>query len=249
MRPIWFGLDVKLFLYRPGSLIFLVLTGCTVLQHWEKYNTVSPTLLCYFLFGYFLVFDFLFFEHNLLSTFDVQHEGVGLHFVLMKLVVIPFVYSLTLAWMADKPHLGRLPGRITGCNYVALGLGSIIFLIGYFIHRASTRQKDLIRRDPHHPSLSGMAMISTSSGKRLLAGGWWGKVRHPNYLGNLLMAYSTVIITGCCRSFVPWIYPVAQTILLIHRIWRVENSCEEKHMYAWENYCHLVPYRLIHKIF
>lgn len=41
-----------------------------------------------------------------------------------------------------------------------------------------------------------MDKISGPHAQRLLAGGWWGFVRHPNYLGDLLMAYSTGVACG-----------------------------------------------------
>lgn len=44
--------------------------------------------------------------------------------------------------------------------------------------------------------LSGLETIATSTGKRLLVSGWWGFVRHPNYLGDLLMALAWSLPCG-----------------------------------------------------
>jgi protein-S-isoprenylcysteine O-methyltransferase Ste14 len=38
--------------------------------------------------------------------------------------------------------------------------------------------------------------ILTPSGKRLMAFGWWKMVRHPNYLGDILMAVSWSLTCG-----------------------------------------------------
>lgn len=47
---------------------------------------------------------------------------------------------------------------------------------------------------------SGLETISTATGKRLLVSGWWGLVRHPNYLGDLLMALAWSLPCGKTRS-------------------------------------------------
>ena len=38
--------------------------------------------------------------------------------------------------------------------------------------------------------------IHTSTGKNLLVSGWWGFVRHPNYLGDLIMALAWSLPCG-----------------------------------------------------
>lgn len=43
---------------------------------------------------------------------------------------------------------------------------------------------------------SELETIATATGKRLLVSGWWGLVRHPNYLGDLLMALAWSLPCG-----------------------------------------------------
>ena len=38
--------------------------------------------------------------------------------------------------------------------------------------------------------------ILTATGRQLLVSGWWGLVRHPNYLGDILMALSWSLTCG-----------------------------------------------------
>ncbi|KAE8287943.1 Delta(14)-sterol reductase [Larimichthys crocea] len=45
-------------------------------------------------------------------------------------------------------------------------------------------------------ALNGLETIATATGKRLLVSGWWGLVRHPNYLGDLLMALAWSLPCG-----------------------------------------------------
>lgn len=50
---------------------------------------------------------------------------------------------------------------------------------------------------------TGLETIATATGKRLLVSGWWGLVRHPNYLGDLLMALAWSLPCGKTTSNVP----------------------------------------------
>lgn len=38
--------------------------------------------------------------------------------------------------------------------------------------------------------------IPTATGRQLLVSGWWGMVRHPNYLGDLIMAVAWSLPCG-----------------------------------------------------
>ena len=37
------------------------------------------------------------------------------------------------------------------------------------------------------PSLAHLTTLEGPKGRRLIVSGWWGLVRHPNYLGELLV--------------------------------------------------------------
>lgn len=42
----------------------------------------------------------------------------------------------------------------------------------------------------------GLETIPTATGRQLLVSGWWGMVRHPNYLGDLIMALAWSLPCG-----------------------------------------------------
>lgn len=44
----------------------------------------------------------------------------------------------------------------------------------------------------------GLETIPTATGRQLLVSGWWGMVRHPNYLGDLIMALAWSLPCGEC---------------------------------------------------
>uniref|UniRef100_A0A8C2WK91 Delta(14)-sterol reductase TM7SF2 n=1 Tax=Cyclopterus lumpus TaxID=8103 RepID=A0A8C2WK91_CYCLU len=92
-------------------------------------------------------------------------------------------------------------------------------------------------------ALNGLETIATATGKRLLVSGWWGIVRHPNYLGDLLMALAWSLPCGFSH-LLPYFYVVYFTVLLIHREARDERQCRAKYGLAWDSYCRRVPYRI-----
>ncbi|KAK1569492.1 ergosterol biosynthesis ERG4/ERG24, partial [Colletotrichum navitas] len=52
------------------------------------------------------------------------------------------------------------------------------------------------RRQPDHPSVKDLPFIQTKRGTRLLTGGWWGKSRHINYLGDWIQGQPFCLPTG-----------------------------------------------------
>ncbi|KAF3841331.1 hypothetical protein F7725_007193 [Dissostichus mawsoni] len=127
----------------------------------------------------------------------------------------------------------------------SLGAAAIIALngIGYYVFRKSNSQKNQFRRDPTHPSVARLETIATATGKRLLVSGWWGLVRHPNYLGDLLMALAWSLPCGFSH-LLPYFYVIYFAVLLIHREDRDERQCRAKYGLAWDTYCQRVPYRI-----
>jgi Delta14-sterol reductase len=88
--------------------------------------------------------------------------------------------------------------------------------LGYYVFRSANLQKDrfkaddpLIRGIPHRTRLLltcvDLEFIKTEKGSKLLVGGWWGKARHINYLGDWLMAWSWCLPVGFSTP-VPYLY-------------------------------------------
>ncbi|KFM70862.1 Lamin-B receptor, partial [Stegodyphus mimosarum] len=123
-----------------------------------------------------------------------------------------------------------------------------IFLTGYYIYLTSSNLKHNFRRNPFSSSLADIASIPTSQKKRLIASGLWGVIRHPNYLGLLIMAIAWTLPCGFIH-FIPYGPLIMLFIALIFRCYRVEADCKEKYGPAWSNYTDKVRSRLIPYIF
>ncbi|KAL6895032.1 ergosterol biosynthesis ERG4/ERG24 family domain-containing protein [Trichoderma evansii] len=73
---------------------------------------------------------------------------------------------------------------------------------------------------------------------------WWGKSRHANYVGVLMLSAAMCAIAGTPNRMV-WLYAIFMLILLVHRYLRDEERCQTKYGQAWKDYCEEVPWRLV----
>ena len=76
---------------------------------------------------------------------------------------------------------------------VAIG---VVNALGYVIYRSSETQRCEFSKNPHAPAVRHLESIAGAGSRRILCSGWWGLVRHPNYLGEILMQWSWVLPAG-----------------------------------------------------
>jgi Delta14-sterol reductase len=228
--------DLKQFCeLRPGLIGWMLLNAsCGYVQYQNLgYNTGSMILI-QLLQGLY-VWDALYQEKAILSTMDITTDGFGFMLCFGDLTWVPFTYSLQARYLVrNDPHLQLW--QLT----IILG----IYTLGYWIFRGSNGQKDLFRRDPHHPQVAQLTFLNTKRGTRLLTSGWWGWARKVNYVGDYLMALSWCLLCGG-NSLVPYYYAIYFAILLIHRAERDDKLCHEKYGSDWLEYKKLVPYRFL----
>lgn len=228
--------DWKIFCeMRPGLIGWVFINYCMLVKQFEThgYVTASMVLVCFFQFWYIL--DALWFEEAILTTMDIVHDGFGFMLAFGDLTWVPFTYSLQARYLVDHPT--------SLSPYAILGIIALNF-VGYVIFRGSNSQKDTFRRNPDHPRVRHLQTMPTERGTRLIISGWWGVCRHPNYVGDLIMALSWCLPCGV-QHIVPYFYPIYFTSLLIHRQLRDEQQCREKYKADWDKYCKTVRWRLI----
>uniref|UniRef100_A0A8C7JHD4 Delta(14)-sterol reductase TM7SF2 n=1 Tax=Oncorhynchus kisutch TaxID=8019 RepID=A0A8C7JHD4_ONCKI len=232
--------DLKYFCeLRPGLIGWVVINFGMLMKEVELRDSASLAMILVNGFQLLYVADALWNEEAVLTTMDIVHDGFGFMLVFGDLAWVPFTYSLQAAFLVVHPQ-----------SLSPLGATAIVTLngAGYYIFRKSNSQKNQFRRDPTHPSVANLETIATATGKRLLVSGWWGLVRHPNYLGDLLMALAWSLPCGF-NHLLPYFYVVYFTVLLIHREARDERHCRAKYGLAWDSYCRHVPYRIFPYIY
>ncbi|KAL9953546.1 hypothetical protein ACROYT_G040979 [Oculina patagonica] len=240
LNPRWGKFDFKFFFeVRPGLIGWVMINFCMAAKEYEKTQELSTAMLLVCIFQFIYVADCLLYESSILSTMDIIEEGFGFMLAFGDISWVPVMYSLQARYLVDNPV--KLPWTATTAIVV-------LFVIGYAIFRGSNSQKDRFRTDPNSDEFQDQETILTPTGRRLLASGWWGVVRHPNYLGDIIMAFAWTIPCGISNP-IPFFYPVYLTILLVHRELRDEANNRRKYGAIWDEYCRRVPYRIFPKIF
>jgi len=220
---------------RPGLIGWIMLDLSFCAQAYEWYGHVPPSLILVTIFHTIYVADALWFEECILSTMDIIHDGFGFMLVFGDLVWVPFLYCLQARFLLEHP---------THLDASELFFMAFLNLIGYTIFRSSNSQKNQFRKDPNHPSVQHIQTLETSSGRQLMVSSWWGICRHPNYLGDLIMATAWSIPCGFSH-IIPYFYPIYFLGLLIHRFERDSHQCQIKYGKDWKRYCKLVPYKIL----
>ncbi|KAL1769686.1 lamin-B receptor [Sigmodon hispidus] len=229
--------DLKYFCeLRPGLIGWVVVNLVMLLAEMKVQERGAPSLAMVLVNSFQLLYvvDALWNEEALLTTMDIIHDGFGFMLAFGDLVWVPFTYSLQAFYLVNHPQDLSWP------------LASVIIalkLCGYVIFRCANSQKNAFRKNPSDPKLAHLKTIHTSTGKSLLVSGWWGFVRHPNYLGDLIMALAWSLPCGFSH-LLPYFYVIYFTVLLVHREARDEHQCKRKYGLAWEKYCQRVPYRI-----
>lgn len=181
--------------------------------------------------------DMLIFESTILTSFEIMYEGTG-YMLCVGHLLYPFLPTILSKYMFF---------RRTQINYL-FAIPILTFIIGYIIYRMSNSQKNEFRKNPYSPALDNLETISTLRGKRLIASGFWGYVRHPNYLGDIIMQWS-VSCLSMTSELLPYYAPLCCTIILMHRAIRDNKRCKLRYDYAWEQYCLRVKYMILNYVF
>ncbi|KAM9339068.1 delta(14)-sterol reductase LBR [Symphorus nematophorus] len=234
--------DLKFFCeMRPGLIGWCLINFAMALAEMKRQNLDAPSyaMILVNLFQLLYVVDGLWNEEAILTTMDLMHDGFGFMLAFGDLVWVPFTYTLQAYYLVRHPNLLSLP---------AVAAIVTLKLVGFYIFRKSNSEKNAFRRNPSDPKLSYLKTIPTATGKSLLVSGWWGVVRHPNYLGDLIMALAWSLPCGFSH-LLPWYYMIYFIILLVHRDSRDMSECRRKYGSAWDEYCRTVRYRIIPRVY
>lgn len=229
--------DLKYFCeLRPGLIGWVVINLSMALAEMKlrQLDQPSPAMVLVNCFQLLYVVDALWNEEAILTTMDIVHDGFGFMLAFGDLVWVPFTYSLQAYYLVSHPNELTLPW---------LTAISTINALGYFIFRKANSQKNSFRRNPSDPKLAHLKTIPTATGRSLLVSGLWGVVRHPNYLGDIIMALAWSLPCGFTH-LLPYFYVIYFTCLLVHREARDEGLCRRKYGSAWDDYCQAVRYRI-----
>ncbi|KAJ8303056.1 hypothetical protein KUTeg_019452 [Tegillarca granosa] len=228
--------DFKWFSFRFTLHLWIILNLLFLTKAWETQHTLPPTLALVSLTQIYYLVDNLWFENNLLTMGDIMHEGFGYFALNGFFAFCPLMYSLQPRFLLENPK-HQLPWY---CLATILSLN----ILGYCLYRGSNSQKNEFRKNPKSPAVAHLKTIPTENGRGLLVSGWWGVCRKPNYLGDILLAFSWSLPCGF-RHLMPYFYPMFITMMLLDREKTDSEYCKNKYKKSWDKYCEAVKYRIV----
>ncbi|KAE8415284.1 ergosterol biosynthesis ERG4/ERG24 family-domain-containing protein [Aspergillus pseudocaelatus] len=242
--------DLKLFqIGRVGMNSWVLVDLSFAALQYQKFGYLTNTMVVVNLLHALYVVDFFVNEDWYLSTIDIALDHFGFNLAWGSAVWLPVIYTTQAHYLAYHPV------QLSGLQCTLLLVAGIT---GYVIFRDANHQKYRTRQSNGTSLIWGQkpsiirATYQTTDGSShssmLLYSGWWGLVRHPNYIGDLIFSFCTC--AGCGFShIIPWTYFCFMASLLIHRSLRDDARCSSKYGDQWTMYCKTVPWRLIPGLF
>lgn len=256
-----------IFIYRNLKFSPLPTENGNITLSWTEvilftYNNVryDPIALLAAGLAFCQALDLLVFEYHLASSFFLQGEGVGA-FLLLRNALAPFFNSLIAKYAWEH--------KITGMPTWAVCVTIVLFAFGWFIKRRADKLKYEFRIDPSNPKFHSKFCtvthfkgsiknseifpdadtIQTFQQRRLLVSGYWGIVRQPNYLGEIISYLSLTIPLIWSFAWPPFIAVLIIVVHLILRGKQTSNRNFNRYNSHWTRYCQRVKNILIPKVF
>ncbi|GLH12273.1 Uncharacterized protein GBIM_17016 [Gryllus bimaculatus] len=250
LHPRLLGVDVKqLTNCRIGMMGWQLLIIAFYVASVQRHGFSAATLVNLLLQSVFIA-KFFWWEAGYFSTLDITLDRAGYYLCWGCLVWVPCLYTYSSYFLvAHPPALGAWGAA----GAAALGMAGI--LLNYRVDlerqlfRAAPRgQCSLWGRPASFLVVSYRDAAGATRQSRLLTSGCWGVARHLNYTFELVGALAWCL-PGLGLGPWPFLYFFFLVVLLVHRTFRDEEKCAEKYGAGWEEYCKLVPYRLVPFVF
>ncbi|KAF9052515.1 ERG4/ERG24 ergosterol biosynthesis protein [Hymenopellis radicata] len=218
LNPSIRSFDIKSFNEGPGLILWTLIDISMVCEQATRRGglaNVTDSMWLVLVFQSFYVIDSLYNQSAILTTMDITTDGFGF---MLAVVILPlFLGSFAYGWVF------------------------VVNALGYYIFRNANSEKNDFRNGKNPTNLQ---YFTTESGSKLLTSGWWGRSRHPNYFGDLLMALAWSLPTGFDTP-ITYFYVGVFTVMLMHRQHRDDENCKKKYGADWEKYKKMVPYKII----
>lgn len=242
-NPSFLGVDLKLQSYRFSLIGMALINVVLVIENiMSRGGSVNHLVTMASAFQVLYALDAMFFEQYYFLSYDAMNSGYGFHLI-SSLNSFPFLPTLITKYLIDRQP------TLEWYYLVAIG---VLNAIGYIIFRASETQRCEFAKDPNSSAMKNLETLPTAGGRKLLISGWWGMVRHPNYLGEILIQWSWVlpaVATAGRVDLLVYYLPIFTTLTLLMRCRDTNQRNRKKFGLAWETYCQKVPSNLIPKVY
>lgn len=258
LYPRVFGLDLKRFINCRFSMTYWQLAGFSFC--YRSYvlhgNVMDWGLFFSALSQYLYLVKFFFWEMGYMRSIDIIVDRAGYEIQWGCLVWVPAVYTFHSRFLVQHP---------SGLSYgVALSL-FVLSMAGVALNYAADRERDVFRASkgqckvwgskPRYITAKYMIVdpktgTATQKTSLLLASGFWGMARHFQYFFELTAAYSWCFLANPMQNGVMvMFYALFLTGLLVDRSKRDTEKCQLKYGKYYNEYCELVPYKIVPGIY
>jgi 7-dehydrocholesterol reductase len=258
LYPRVFGLDLKRFINCRFSMTFWQLAGFSFC--YRSYvlhgNVMDWGLFFAALSQYIYLVKFFVWEMGYMRSIDIIVDRAGYEIQWGCLVWVPAVYTLHSRFCVQHP---------SGLSFSAAAALFILSILGVLLNYAADRERDVFRASKGKCLVWGSkpryitakyTIMDRKTGKAtektslLLASGFWGMARHFQYFFELTAAYSWCFLANPLQNgTLVMFYAVFLTGLLVDRAKRDTDKCRLKYGKYYEEYCDLVPYKIVPGIF
>ncbi|HSN80959.1 MAG TPA: hypothetical protein VLS88_00150, partial [Polyangiales bacterium] len=246
LYPHILGWDVKHFTNcRFGMMGWVLLLLCFADAQIDAHGSLATSMWVSLGLQFLYLTQFYWRESGYFYTMDVRVDRAGFYLVWGCIVWIPAVYTLVAGYLVMHPV------ELAWTVAVAIGLIGALAILS---KNDANRQRLETRKTDGETTIWGKsprvirANYTDADGQEreslLLASGWWGIARHFHYTGEIIGAFCWSVVAGF-QSWVPYVYVIYLTVLLIHRTHRDEKKNRRKYGEDWEKYRRIVPWRLI----
>ncbi|CRK23186.1 hypothetical protein BN1723_002944 [Verticillium longisporum] len=235
---------------RTGGLLLWTLIDLSfVAFQYQLHGVVTNAMIMATIFRGIIVGEYFYFENWFFETLDGAHERFSFYSIYGFAAIMPQI------WTLQTQYLARYPVDLSNAMTIAV---TTAFAAGWVLNHDANRQKSNCREMAGNCLIWGReaqfleATYQTADGKKhrtvLLYSGWWGVVRHANYVGSLLYTWASCAACGAGHFF-PYTEALLVTATVVHRCFRDEARCKEKYGDTWDEYCKIVKWRMIPGIF
>jgi len=247
------GWDIKRFINCRFSMTYWQLAGLSfAYRSYTLHGAWDYGLVFSAISQYLYLFKFFWWEMGYMRSIDIIVDRAGFTIQWGCLAYVPAVYTLHSRYLVLHPSGLSLP--------MALAL-FVLSLMGVVLNYAADRERDVFRATDGKALVWGKkpqyieaqyTIVDPKTGaesKRtnlLLASGFWGVARHFQYLFELTAAWSWCLLSNpLVNGVIPMYYCLFLTYLLVDRANRDSLKMKKKYGKYYDEYCRLVPYKIL----
>lgn len=258
LYPRILGLDLKRFVNCRFSMTFWQLAGLSFCYRSYTLHgyTIDWGLFFSALSQYIYLVKFFMWEMGYMRSIDIIVDRAGFEIQWGCLVWVPAVYTLHSRFLVQYP---------SGLSFMLASSLFILSIAGVILNYMADRERDIFRATNGEALVWGKkpsfikatyTIIDRRTGESsqktslLLASGFWGVARHFQYFFELTAAWSWCLLANPIQNgILVLFYASFLTYLLIDRAERDSKKCHLKYGKYYEEYCQLVPYKILPGIY